>query len=105
LCPDQPKPLVWVALTGMKQSYVDTTKYLIDHLPIDNKLFRHVSFLQPFRRDSELGMQTISRLAVMMPISEEKVELITHGLCTRPELLTQIVENKLSWPSLEANFK
>ena len=26
------------ALLGMKQFYVDTTKYLIGHLPLDNKL-------------------------------------------------------------------
>jgi len=31
-----------IALKGMKQFYLDTTKYLIDHLPIDNKLLRTV---------------------------------------------------------------
>jgi len=61
---------------------------------IDKKLVRDVFFLHPFLRDSEHGAQVIWRLAIMMPMSEEEVELITHGLCTRPELLTEIVQNK-----------
>lgn len=31
-----------IPLLGMKQFYLDTTKYLIGHLPIDNKLLRDV---------------------------------------------------------------
>ena len=38
------------ALLGMKQFYVDTTKYPIGHLPLDNKLLRDVSFLHPVLR-------------------------------------------------------
>ena len=44
-----------VALTGMKQFYVETTKYLINHLPTDNKLLRDVSFLHLNLRHSEVG--------------------------------------------------
>ena len=69
-----------VALTGLKQFYVETIKYLINHLPIDNKLLRDVSFLHPNLRHSERGAQAIRRLAVMMPtISQEEVPLITDG--------------------------
>ena len=57
--------------------YVETTKYLINHLPIDNKLLRDVSLLHPNLRHSEHGAQAIRRLAVMMPtISQEEVALI-----------------------------
>ena len=66
-----------VALTGMKQFYTETTKYLINHLPIDNKRLRDVSFLHPNLRHSEHGEQAIRRLAIMMPtISQEEVALI-----------------------------
>ena len=62
----------------MKQFYVDTTKYLIGHLPLDNKLLRDVSFLHPVLRDSKHGAQAIRRRAVMMPtLSEEEVALVT----------------------------
>ena len=62
----------------MKQFYVDTTKCLIGHLPLDNKFLRDVSFLHPVLRDSKHGAQAIRRLAVMMPtLSEEKVALVT----------------------------
>lgn len=67
-----------IALKGMKQFYLDTTKYLIDHLPIDNKLLRDIAFLHPLLRDSQHGAQAIRRLAAMMPtISEEEVCLVT----------------------------
>jgi len=66
------------ALLGMKQFYVDTTKYLIGHLTLDNKLLRDVSFLHPVLRDSKHGAQAIRRLAVMIPtLSEEEVALVT----------------------------
>ena len=56
---------------------MDTTKYLIGHLPIDNKLLRDVSFPHPFLRDSKHGSQAFHRLAVMMPtISDEEVSLV-----------------------------
>ena len=48
-----------IALKGMKQFYLDTTKYLIDHLPIDNKLLRHITFLNPLLRDNQPGAQAI----------------------------------------------
>ena len=38
----------------MKQFYLDTTKYLVDHLPIDNKLLRDIAFLHPLLRDSQI---------------------------------------------------
>ena len=69
-----------IPLQGMKQFYADTTKYLVGHLPIDNKLLRDVSFLHPHLRKSDHGAQAIRRIAVMMPttcISEEKVSLVT----------------------------
>ena len=67
-----------VALKGMKQFYMETTKYLINHLPIDNKLLRDVSFLHPNLRHSERGAQVIRKLAIMMlTISQEEVALIT----------------------------
>ena len=67
-----------IALKGMKQFYLDTTKYLIDHLLIDNKLLRDIAFLNPFLRDNQHGAQAIRRLAVIMPtISEEEVCLVT----------------------------
>ena len=67
-----------IALKGMKQFYLDTTKYLIDHLPIDNKLLRDITFLNPLLRDNQHGAQAIRRLAVIMPtISEEEVCLVT----------------------------
>ena len=67
-----------IPLQGMKQFYADTTKYLVGHLPIDNKLLRDVSFLHPHLRKSDHGAQAIRRIAVMMPtISEEKVALVT----------------------------
>ena len=67
-----------IALKGMKQFYLDTTKYLIDHLPIDNKLLRDIAFLHPLLRDSQHGAQAIRRLAVMMPTMwEEEVCLVT----------------------------
>ena len=69
-----------VALTGMKQFYVETTKQLINHLPINNKLLRDVSFLQSNIRHREHGAQAtcIRRLGIMMPtISQEEVALIT----------------------------
>ena len=62
----------------MKQFYVEATKYLINHLPIDNKHLRDVSFLHSNLRHSEHEAQAIRRLAVMMPtISQEEVGLIT----------------------------
>ena len=67
-----------VALTGMNQFYVETTKQLINHLPIDNKLLRVVSFLDAKLRHSEHGAQAIRRIAIMIPtISQEEVALIT----------------------------
>ena len=67
-----------IALKGMKQFYLDTTKYLIDHLPIDNKFLRDITFLNPLLRDNQPGAQAIRRLAVIMPtISEEEVCLVT----------------------------
>ena len=69
-----------IALTGMKQFYLDTTRYmyLIDHLPIENKLLRDITFLHPLLRDNHHGTQAIRRHAVMMPtISEEEVCLVT----------------------------
>ena len=67
-----------IVLKGMKQFYLDTTKYLIDHLPIDNKLLRDITFLNPLLRDNQHGAQAIRRLAVIMPtISEEEVCLVT----------------------------
>ena len=62
----------------MKQCYVETTRYLINHLAIDNKHLRDVSFLHPNLRNSEHGAQAIPRPAVMMStISQEEVALIT----------------------------
>ena len=61
----------------MKQFYVDTTKYLIGHLPLDNKLLRDASFLHPVLWDSKHGAQAIRRLAVMMPTLSEEVALVT----------------------------
>ena len=62
----------------MKQFHVETTKYLINHLPIDNKHLRDVSFLHSNLRHSEHGAQAIRRLTVMMStISQEEVGLIT----------------------------
>ena len=53
-------------------------KYLIDHLPINNKLLRDITFLHPLLRDNQHGAQAIRRLAVIMPtISEEEVCLVT----------------------------
>ena len=67
-----------IALKGMKQFYLDTTKYLLDHLPIDNKFLRDITFLNPLLRDNQPGAQAIRRLAVIMPtISEEEVCLVT----------------------------
>lgn len=67
-----------IAKKGMKQFYLDTTKYLIDHLPIDNKLLRDITFLNPLLRDNQHGAQAIRRLAVIMPtISGEEVCLVT----------------------------
>ena len=75
LTTDQEK--VHVALRGMKQLYVETTKYLNNHLPIDNKLLRDVSFLHPSLRHSEHGAQAICRLAIMLTtISQEEVALL-----------------------------
>ena len=58
---------------------METTKYPIGHLPIDNQLLRDVSVLPPNLRDTDHGVQAIRRLAVMMPITiaEEEVALIT----------------------------
>ena len=63
----------------MKQFYVETTKYLINHLPIDNKHLRDVSFLHPNLGHSEHGTQAIRRLAVMMPTISQEVALITDA--------------------------
>lgn len=67
-----------VVLMGMKQFYIQVTRYLAEHLPLDSKLLRDVSILHPLLRKSETASQAIRRLAVMMPmISEEEVSLVT----------------------------
>ena len=59
----------------MKQFYEETTEYLINHLLIDGKHLRDVSFLHRNLGHSEHGVQAIRTPAIMM--SQEEVALIT----------------------------
>ena len=62
----------------MKGFYVDTTTYLVKHLPIDSKLLRDVSFLHPQLRKNDHDIEAVCRIAVMWPtVSDEEVALIT----------------------------
>ena len=51
-------------LLGMKSFYVDTTTYLVKHLPIDSKLLRDVSFLHLQLRKNDRGIEVVRRIAV-----------------------------------------
>ena len=51
---------------GMKQFYMYTTKYLIGHLLVDNNRLRDIAVLNP--RLGDHGVQSVRRLAVMMPM-------------------------------------
>ena len=65
-------------LLGMKSFYVDTTTYLVKHLPIDSKLLRDISFLLPQLRKNDRGIEAVRRIAAMLPtVSDEEVALTT----------------------------
>ena len=66
-----------VVLRDMKLFYVAATKYLIGHLPIDNKLLRNASFLHPRFRKNEHGTPAIREIEGMMPTVSEEVALVT----------------------------
>ena len=57
---------------------MDTTTYLVKHLPTYSKLLRDVSFLHPQLRKNDHGIEAVRRIAVLLPtISDEEVALIT----------------------------
>ena len=63
----------------MNSFYVDSTTYLVKHLPIDSKLLRDVSFLHvhPQLRKNDHDIEAVRRIAVMLPtVSDEEVALI-----------------------------
>ena len=82
-----------IALKGIKQFYLDTTKYLIDHLPIDNKLLRDITFLNPLLRDNQHGAQAIRRLAVIMPTISEEWRVYHEGSVIDSDSTTQRIDH------------
>ena len=57
---------------------MDSTTYLVKHLPTDSKLLRDVSFLHPQLRKNDHDIEAVRGIAVMLPtVSDEEVALVT----------------------------